>query len=300
MSDIVRQLRQVRVVRWLGIPTYRLLARALPASGRPPLVVNSVPKAGTHLVMSLLKAVPGYWFSGHHVDVDMLRRPRSLRNTSLAGAADGAQFDQVFEQFSGLKAGRYATAHLPYSAEVVMALRVLNASMVLVIRDPRDVVVSYVKYVRRRPRHFHYRLFTEVLIDENDAYRAVIRGFRSNAASRGMLSIVDYFASYRPWLNLVDPRITIVRFEDLVGPLGGGSQCSQVEAVRRILSVAGYPNDAPSSEIEALAQAAWSPKSATFSTGKIGRWKSEMNEGTIELYRSVVTDQLTAFEVDVA
>ena len=119
---------------------------------------------------------------------------------------------------STIRCGQYATAHFPHTPSLGDTLESLGFSHVLIIRDPRDVVVSDAIYMSRTPKHRHYDTFRR--LDLEQAIQATIVGFPGGQSTPGLESIGDRIRNYLPWLN--DPRVLICRFEDVVGARGGG------------------------------------------------------------------------------
>ena len=81
--------------------------------------------------------------------------------------------------------------------------------------------------------------------------------------------------------------IYLVRFENLVGPKGGGSKQKQIHELRSLAQFLEYEEK----KFEKIADRLWG-NSPTFSIGKIGRWREEMNPFHIKMYKSIYQDEL--------
>lgn len=103
-------------------------------------LANSVPKAGTHLLHACLIALPGMHDARLHLD---LRQEPAQMRAWLLGLADGA----------------VVNAHLVHEPRFVSLLRETRAAHLLMVRDPRDVVVSYAEDVVRATDHYLHEHF---------------------------------------------------------------------------------------------------------------------------------------------
>src|SRR4029079_12113937 len=112
----------------------------------------------------------------------------------------------------------------------------------LILRDPRDVVVSAQHYVTKMTAHDLHRRFTEQYRTADERIAATIAGFPADEYGRGQASRDARLQRALPWLST--PGVLVVRFEDLVGAAGGGSrerQDAAVEAVGRHVGRAPRP-----------------------------------------------------------
>ena len=83
-----------------------------------------------------------------------------------------------------------------------------------------------------------------------------------------------------PWKNV--PSICAVKFEDLVGPAGGGSTQRQHETINRI---AHHLDINLSSPIISLIAQELFGQSITFRQGKIGAWKEYFTQEHKDLFK---------------
>jgi hypothetical protein len=75
---------------------------------------------------------------------------------------------------------------------------------------------------------------------------------------------------------LNNPRFFVVRFEDLIGPAGGGNKEKQTETIYKIAEYIGLPIT-----MEVASQYGdelFGDTSGTFRKGQIGSWRTEMNK----------------------
>lgn len=257
------------------VPAYRAVARANVFLPAPRVFANSFPKGGTHLLSALLGELPRMMFSGVHCAAG-----------DVTGGADRPEPDNM--DWEGLRRtlgrvnrGQFMTAHFPYVDGLAQELDRLGYRSILILRDPRDVVISAQHYVTKMTAHDLHRRFTEQYRTADERIAAIIAGFPANEYGRGQDSIAERLERYLPWLST--PGVLVVRFEDLVGAAGGGSrerQDAAVEAVGRHVDRALRPD-----QVRAVAGRVWSDKSSTFRQGRAGGWRDHLSPEHIRLFK---------------
>ncbi len=109
---------------------------------------------------------------------------------------------------------------------------------VCILRDPRDVAVSQLHYIKRLKKHPIHEAFMG-LPSDSERLMLCIRG--GELGERRMLSLDERYRRFSGWAE--DGGSVVVRFEDLVGPRGGGSEEAQVGAVRAVAEHVGVEAD---------------------------------------------------------
>ena len=189
------------------------------------MLLNGPGKSGTHLLNDCLSLMPKMMFSGKHFalseffagPVDQPDPPfRRLVHPLPLDAARLKRYLQRCPQ------GMFVTAHAGFHPGLSHLVGELGFKHILLLRDPRDVAVSHAFYVTRDTLHDHHKYYTETLRSEEERLMASIRGFGEDAGRRKFLPpIGESFGAYLPWMG--DPSTLVVRFEDMIGPLGGGT-----------------------------------------------------------------------------
>jgi len=175
----------------------RLRRRLAPRGGEVgPVLVNSVPKAGTNLVLQLLGGSDA--LTDYHQFIatrpSFTWRPRS----------DAWHRRQI----QGLVPGELAGGHIEWTEERGALLRSAGVRMVLVVRDPRDIVVSEAHYLAEMNRwHRLSRVFARIE-SEGGRIDLAIDGDPEHEYP----PVGDRLKWYLPWVAQAD---AVVRFEDV-------------------------------------------------------------------------------------
>lgn len=236
----------------------RRLARALNqpiwwAKGTRVLLV-AIPKCGTHVVRELL------------FNVGLVPKREILQNEQAT--ADDLRLALDHSR------GFATVGHIVGSPAMLDAVARSRAAVVFIIRDPRGYAVSLLYHIRRNADHALYAHFRDHVHDNDDGLMIVIRGI--NLGAQGYLPDVNtFFHWYLPWTSC--PQAYITRFEDLIGPAGGGSAEAQRRETRNILEHIGYWLRWESL-VAAHARRLFTAASPTFRSGQIDDWKRHFTE----------------------
>lgn len=215
---------------------------------------NSMPKAGSNLLSSLLRALPctvSKWT--YHVDETLPGVEMQLRRG---------------------RRGQIVTAHLPWSKEYASLVRTQGYRSLMMIRDPRDIALSNVHYVTRMdPAH---PLHPTLVSLPNDAARLqmIIDPTEEVLAQLPDVWRNDGQETFLPWLD--EPNHLLVRFEDLIGSHGGGDDVRQHSTITNIVSHVGCSLD--DMKITGLADTLFGGRKKTFHKGQIGAWKEAFSD----------------------
>lgn len=279
--NVRRLVARSEAARNAGYAAMRARARLLPPGDTPPVLVNSFPKSGTHVALTILERSPSLRNSGVFVtNADV--RP-STTAPRLGPRLDPKQR----ERLARVPRAHYVTAHLWARPSVLDLLSELGFRSVFVIRDPRDTVVSTAFYRARMRRGLHYRRY-RALSSDRDRLIATIRGFPADELGPAMAPLSVRLRGYSGWLD--QPGCLTCRFEELIGEGGGGGQAQQHETVAALLEHIGI--QLQEEEIAQVASGAFSTRSATFRSGRIGEWKKFFDESVAAAFAEEVPEEL--------
>jgi hypothetical protein len=160
--------------------------------------------------------------------------------------------------------------------------------IILNIRDPRDVIVSFVNYLcGKTGRGFGnfagYQVMSRVLgafgsFEEKLTYALQDVNFPGHGDLRDVY-----------WL-FKHPYVCTVRFEELIGPNGGGSVVNQTAAIERILAHLHINEDA-----RRLADKVYNPGAFTFHKGMAGLWREHYTAQHLDLVEKRFGEVLDVF-----
>lgn len=256
----------------------------------PRLLVNSVPKAGTHLVSKALGLIPGVVAEHVRLKPEAFAPAHGEATVEIGiGLPRKASAAKIRGAIEAMAPGEFALWHVPYSKSMQQIVSELDVAMILVVRDPRDVAVSHARHIARFTGHRLHKQFSAMTAVQQ--MHAVIMGLVEEATGEVVLeSLADRYAHLLGWRR--HSRVLVVRFEDLVGEQGGGSAATQRDAVGDLLRFVGVPADG--SLVQRMAASVFGG-TVTFHRGAIGSWRSELDDSQaaqIERALSGVMDSL--------
>lgn len=236
----------------------------------PAVLLNSIPKAGTHLLETALERYP-------------LLRNAGKRTVSCAGPTVSAP---VLRAIGGIGRGAFLNAHVVAAPPLLEVVQQRGIRVLLMIRDPRDIVVSHFKYVggidKTHRLYEHYRN----LPDDEARLMASITGVGELRPSIGEL-----LRQFEAWMDL--DNTLVCRFEDFIGPRGGGSAAAQREALTAVAGHLSIPLDAAA--IAHIADGIFSPRSSTFRKGRSGTWREYFGPGHIQTFKELAGDEIIRY-----
>lgn len=250
---------------------------------RPPILVNSLPKSGTHLLEQIVGSIPELRNFGEFIS--SMKSSFHFRRQSL---------DQCRRLLATTTPGELVRAHLFHSDEIATLLGEMHFVHFFIYRDLRDVVVSEAIYYRRINRwHRLHSVFRDARSD-NDAIMLAITGFDDSTGAIYFPNIGVRFAHYAPWI--ASPGVHAVRFESLVS-------AEREESLRKLMEFhASRQTETVNVEnLCAGAVAAIAPqRSHTYRSGKSGGWKDVFTEHHKNAFKEVAGHFLTSlgYEVD--
>lgn len=235
------------------------------------VLVNSIPKAGTHLVSKALSLVPGMDSEYERLQPDAFTPALDEAMVQLGiGLPRQASAQRVRKVLASLTPGRFALWHVPYSDAFATMLRELALPMIVAVRHPVMVVASHIMHIRKFKDHRLHARFAELTLDEQ--VDAVVNGVRVGDTGDLLLTpLSERYESLLAWRQH-SPSL-VVRFEDLVGPRGGGDADAQRHTLRELLTFVHAPAD--DAAIERLANEMYG-EGVTFRRGQADGWEEDL------------------------
>ena len=222
------------------------------------IFVNSLPKSGTNLVRNLITQLPcviSRWT--YHIDESI---------------------DGFLDQLATVRVGQAVTSHMPWTQDLESILNEGKFKKILMVRDPRDIAVSGCHYVSKLDKsHLLHEYFNSIGSREERLLR-YIEGVADEhyPGGRRPKSWGDrHSEGFLPWID--DAKCLVVKFEELIGPKGGGNLADQRQSVESIIEHLGLKSFGI--DVEHLCNFVFSPKARTFRRGQIGSWRQEFNDG---------------------
>jgi hypothetical protein len=230
-----------------------------------PLFLISIPKAGTHLLYALARAL------GYNAGIICPEWPRPRHWYCVEYSNSHTRATDFF--VDTVRRSPFGNRHHPFATSPAL----------FIYRHPLDILVSEANYYHRdgntlfggylRSRSFEERLLT--LIDDPWLFG----------------SVRDRMAGFVPWLEF--PNVVPVSFEELVGARGGGDDAVQrrlIWSLQLKLHVPGNPAD--------FATQVFDPESATFNAGQIGSHREKLGEAAMRKFLELPQDFMRALGYD--
>jgi sulfotransferase 6B1 len=242
---------------------------------RPPVLANSFPKSGTHLLDQIAAALP-----------DRVNYGAFLSSMTSSFQYRLRTRESTLRYIRHTVPGELVRAHLYWASEYDDALEALNVVHYFIYRDLRDVAVSTSHYLRRMNRWHRLSRMVRALPDDEASLRLFIIGVDGGGPDSLLPNIAERFRSYEGWI--ASPHVMAVKYEDLVGP----------QRDERLLAMATFYADRSSTPVDVAATAerlrvAIAPeKSHTFRQGKRGGWQEAFTPELKQEFKRVAGDLL--------
>ncbi len=241
----------------------------------PAVLGNAIPKSGSHLIFQVLSSLPrlGAFVAPGFPPVNRWEDNRKLPTPA------------VLANITRMRSGDIGYGYLHCKEPFLSALTAPGRATIFVYRDPRDVVVSAVKYgAYINPNHPLHAYYHGHLETDGQRFNAVIQGIEEPGFEYS--SIRTRYQHYLGWLQ--QPDVLCLRFEDLVG--------AQTETFGRILdylATRGFDNQPPRDEALAILAEGLDPsRSGTFRKGQPGAWRDNFTDENKTTFKQVAGDIL--------
>lgn len=246
------------------------------------VICNSYPKSGTHLLYQILYSIPDLYKWDDIVSVQALC---GIMNT----------ISHIQWKVGSAPNGSIVRSHLMYAGEILEILEEFNCKILFIYRDLRDVAVSHARWVTKEERiflHDIYRQYSDFDRQLMNSIKGIPLGspFSSNVSQP---DIGTDFARWKGWIT--DTNTYAIKFEDLVGERGGGSESKRFEVIEEILAHLDINLSSRQIKTQFASKTLNPEESHTFKKGgkgSIGGWKNVFNESHKEEFKKVAGQTL--------
>ncbi len=219
---------------------------------REMIILNSIPKCGTHLASKCIELLT------RQKCYNVRWNTAVLPNKYFYSGDDLVPLTQIFSKRSE---NEFISSHLTYSPIFEDEVIKKGYKFIFIYRDPRAQVVSMARWKIKFNANAGMSLNDTImsLITDSVLYKT---GWKDVG------NIFDLYRSFMPWT--LNSKFLSIRFEDLVGPNGGGDLKSQYKTVSDIANFIGAKVD--KIKIKAITKDIFGG-TATFNEGQIDGWK---------------------------
>lgn len=264
------------------------------------IIANSLPKSGTHLLMRLLDLFGFYQdrlnLNGSLVRITERSPIRRIIKSRYVSNTTGLPMDMddlnlkinqswLEARLKRVPDSHYLPSHLPYDAETEKLLQGMGYKIVFIMRDPRDVVVSYVNHVVKDSSQPLYRYFRSLPRME-DRMSAVLHGCESDGYTLAPLK--QRIMHCKGWIE--SDSVCSISFEHLIGVQGRGDKEKQLKTIIEIEKFLGLSLD--EFRRDEIASNIFSREAKTFHKGLKGGWREECTESFQVEMNEVLADDL--------
>jgi CHRD domain len=244
-------------------------------------MVCTVPKSGTHLMIGILESLFGETFFYKPPD----HESRAPKRATLFGGRKYVTEADILKN-PNLE-NKFYVGHIQYSEPMYEIIK--EIPKILLIRDPRDYLVSMSHYLDQSPGPTHAKY--KELPTWDVKVSATIFGMRG-----GFYAVNEHFDRY--FINWVgSPKSTIIRFEDILGPEFGGDEDTMLKTFHKIMNLTPSGVRFEGEALRDKIRVGSDPhKSLTFrpSKRKIGMWKEEFTENHVKQFKLVAPSLVSA------
>lgn len=172
--------------------------------------------------------------------------------------------------------------HAAYSDHLLSIFKETDVRPIQIVRDPRDVVCSFAHWIDKRPDYYAHKAFSALSLERK--MLGIVEGMSHDKLYfESLATVLD--RSYG-WLTRPS-EVLVVRFEDLIGPQGGGCAKRQAEAVEKVAAWVG----AEGADLKKACCSLFGD-TATFRKGRKENWKEDFTPEVTDAFGRVVGGRL--------
>ena len=221
------------------------------------VVEISVPKCGTNLLSTLLTR--------------LLECKKTPNNSTISSNYINKAKHHLH------KHNTFLLTHDGYTKQKDLLLVSHDARAIMIMRDPRDQLVSAAYYMKKNPQIKKFAKYHDMSIE--DIIHDLIEG---NTPNPSITNIKMYYDRFLPWLD--HSNVYITTFEKLVGPQGGGTIQEQLTEIMNIANHIGI--SISEEKAKKIANHIFG-KGGTFRKGQIGDWKNHFTQEHKERFKKI-------------
>ncbi len=237
----------------------------------PKVILNSLPKSGTHLLETLFFQLPLMRHCGAKTLQIELQNP----------------IEKKLKTISNLKKGQFLLAHMQFHQSIIDTAKRNDTKIIHLIRDPRDVILSHLNYIENMDTTQSSHKYIKQFGSRLEKLEAIVEG-KENILE----PFPEVLRKFSPWLD--NEAVLSIKFEDLIGPNGGGDRAKQIHAVRDIVTFLNI--EIEEEQLLEVCNHIYSPKSSTFNKGKIGNWKQVLNEQEQDWLNNIIKSEISTYQ----
>lgn len=240
------------------------------------LFVNSLPKSGTYLLHNILCNSLCVLDYGNFI----ASRPTLTYKKR--------EFSSLKKLFKNSFKNEFCLGHLEYSKEANLFFTDSNIKMILVIRDPRDVVISESKYLTHSNIYHKLHKYFKNLTSEHERINFAIHGnsYLKNCDVE-FLPINKRYQCYVDWISNYD--CLVVKYEDLIG----NHRDTIIKKILIFLSKSYKLDNNLDDTLNNIKHSLeYGEKPHTFRDGKAGTWRDILSEKQKKWFLSEMYDEL--------
>ncbi|MCC6179031.1 MAG: hypothetical protein IT305_27290 [Chloroflexi bacterium] len=213
----------------------------------PRVLLTGVPGSGRHVVLSVLLTLG----APSRVDIGA---PSSWGEDE---AAPASQVETVRDALAAARPGGICHGAIPFDPALLDVAHEHGAVIIMVVRDPAEIPLALARQIRIHGKPSDLRAAFGALPAR--ALELALLGGQAPA-----LPLDRVYAAFDGWRTA--PGVLVVRFEDLIGPHGGGDEDARRRAVAALAQHVGRSID--DETLERAAAATFNPMARTFVQGQ--------------------------------
>lgn len=271
------------------------------------VMVNSIPKGGTHLLLKLvyLLGIPDdpkrFWLGAGIIrqgfePLNKVMKGSYSSNTVMIGSESPVSIgtDWLIRKLHGIPENHSFGAHCLHSKKLSELLHSCGITPVCILRDPRAIAASHMHYIKTWKKHFLHSAYMNLPSDIERMRFSISGGKLGKTEVKPMR---ERYEKYIEWMN--DTSAAFVKFEDLIGEQGGGSEVAQKKAILKIsnhLNVSLSESEIPSIQSNLFGKHENMTTSTTFRKGRVDAWRDELDSELISIVEENLKDILIKFQ----